>query len=229
MESFEQLEKELNLIFRNKELLKTALTHRSYLNEHKEVKFSNERLEFLGDAVLQFLSSQFLYEKFVSSPEGDLTNYRASLVCAPSLADVSQKLNLGSYLFLSRGEEDSGGRNREYILANTFEALLGALFLDQGLPACSALVEKHLFPKIDEIIESQTYKDYKSRFQEYAQEKYNQTPEYKEVSSWGPDHNKTFQMGVFIGREELGRGEGSSKQKAEQEAAQDALVKLKAV
>lgn len=229
MENPDLLEKELNLNFANKELLKNALTHRSYLNEHKDVKFSNERLEFLGDAVLQFLSSKFLYEKFPNSPEGDLTNYRASLVCAPSLAEVSRKLNLGSYLFLSRGEEDSGGRGREYILANTFEAFLGALFLDQGLAACTSLVEEHLFPKIEEILSNQTYKDYKSRFQEYAQGKFNQTPEYKEVSSRGPDHNKTFQMGVYIGDEELGRGEGSSKQKAEQEAARDALVKLKAV
>jgi len=227
MDKLEILEKELNVLFINKDLLKTALTHRSFLNEHKEVKFSNERLEFLGDAVLQFLSSKFLYGKFPNSPEGDLTNYRASLVCAPSLAEVSRVLNLGEYLFLSRGEEDSGGRKREYILANTFEAFLGALFLDQGLDPCNKLVDTYLFPKIEQILNDQTYKDYKSRFQEYAQEKYNQTPEYKEKSSWGPDHNKTFQMGVFIGEEELGKGEGSSKQKAEQEAARDALVKLK--
>lgn len=226
MDKLEVLEQELNIKFNNKELLKTALTHRSFLNEHKEVKFSNERLEFLGDAVLQFLSSRFLYEKFPNSPEGDLTNFRASLVCAPSLAETSKKLNFGEYLFLSRGEEDSGGRKREYILANTFEAFLGALFLDQGLQPCRKLVEENLFPKIEQVLNDQTYKDYKSRFQEYAQEKYNQTPEYKEVSSWGPDHNKTFQMGVYIGEKEIGKGDGSSKQKAEQEAARDALVKL---
>lgn len=227
MLNIEHLERELNLNFNNKGLLENALTHRSYLNEHKEVKFSNERLEFLGDAVLQFLSSRYLYEKFPNSPEGDLTNYRASLVCAPSLAEVSLKLGLGEHLFLSRGEEESGGRKREYILANTFEALLGALFLDQGMEPCRKLVEENLLPKIDEVLENQTYKDYKSRFQEYSQEKYNQTPEYKEVDSWGPDHNKIFVMGVYIDEKELGKGEGSSKQKAEQEAAHNALVNLK--
>lgn len=227
MDNLETLEQELSIKFNNKDLLKTALTHRSFLNEHKEVKFSNERLEFLGDAVLQFLSSRFLYEKFPGSPEGDLTNFRASLVCAPSLAEASRKLNFGEFLFLSRGEEDSGGRKREYILANTFEAFLGALFLDQGLEPCRKLVEESLFPKIEQVLSDQTYKDFKSRFQEYAQEKHNQTPEYKEVNSWGPDHNKTFQMGVYIGEKELGKGDGSSKQKAEQEAAHDALVKLK--
>lgn len=227
MLNIEHLERELNLNFNNKSLLENALTHRSYLNEHKEVKFSNERLEFLGDAVLQFLSSRYLYEKFPNSPEGDLTNYRASLVCAPSLAEVSLKLGLGEHLFLSRGEEESGGRKREYILANTFEALLGALFLDQGMEECRKLVEENLLPKIDEVLENQTYKDYKSRFQEYSQEKYNQTPEYKEVASWGPDHNKIFVMGVYIGEKGLGKGEGSSKQKAEQEAAHNALVNLR--
>lgn len=227
MLDIEHLERELNLKFNNKDLLENALTHRSYLNEHKEVKFSNERLEFLGDAVLQFLSSRYLYEKFPNSPEGDLTNYRASLVCAPSLAEVSLKLGLGEHLFLSRGEEESGGRKREYILANTFEALLGALFLDQGMEPCRKLVEENLLPKIDEVLENQTYKDYKSRFQEYSQEKYNQTPEYREVDSWGPDHNKVFMMGVYIDKKELGKGEGSSKQKAEQGAAQNALVNLK--
>ena len=176
--------------------------------------------------MLQFLSSKFLYDRFPSSPEGDLTNFRASLVCAPSLAEASRMLNLGEYLFLSRGEEESGGRKREYILANTFEAFLGALFLDQGMEPCRKMVEGHLFPKIEEILSNQTYKDYKSRFQEYAQEQYNQTPEYKEVDSWGPDHNKTFVMGVYIGNKELGKGEGSSKQKAEQAAAKDALEKL---
>jgi ribonuclease-3 len=226
MNDLEILEHSLNIIFNNKELLRTALTHRSFLNEHKETKCSNERLEFLGDAVLQFLSSRFLYDKFPGSPEGDLTNFRASLVCAPSLAEASRSLNFGEFLFLSRGEEDSGGRKREYILANTFEAFLGALFLDQGLEPCKKMVEENLFPKIDQILSDQTYKDYKSRFQEHAQEKYNQTPEYKEVGSWGPDHNKTFQMGVYIGERELGKGDGSSKQKAEQAAAKNALDNL---
>ncbi|MCL5004091.1 MAG: ribonuclease III [Patescibacteria group bacterium] len=226
MEKIEKLEEEIGLNFNDKELLKTALTHRSYLNEHREVKCSNERMEFLGDAVLQFLSSRFLYEKFPDSPEGDLTNFRAALVCAPSLAKVSIELELGSYLFLSKGEEDSGGRLREYILANTFEALLGAVFLDRGIEACGRIVERYLFPGIDEILKNHTYKDYKSLFQELSQEKYNQTPEYKELSAWGPDHNKTFKMGVYLSAKLFGEGEGSSKQKAEQSAARDALAKL---
>lgn len=226
MEKTDILENNLGLKFNRRELLETALTHRSYLNEHKQIKISNERLEFLGDAVLQFLSSRFLYEKFPGSPEGELTNYRASLVCAPSLAQASRQLNLGEYLFLSKGEEESGGRKREYILANTFEAVLGALFLDQGMDECRKLLEKELLPKIDEILQNRTYKDFKSLFQEYAQEKFNQTPEYREINSFGPDHNRTFVMGAFINNKEMGKGEGGSKQKAEQEAARDALVNL---
>lgn len=226
MDNIELIQNNLSINFKDRSLLETALTHRSYLNEHKNIKSSNERLEFLGDAVLQFLSSQFLYQKFASSPEGELTNYRASLVCAPSLAEVSRELNLGEYLFLSKGEEDSGGRKREYILANTFEAFLGAIFLDQGIPSCQNLLEKVLFPKIEEIVRSQTYKDYKSRFQELAQEKFDRTPEYRELDSRGPDHDRIFLMGAFVNNKEMGRGEGSSKQKAEQAAAKDSLVKM---
>lgn len=226
MATLAELEEKLFTHFNNQELLKTALTHRSFLNEHRDVKFSNERLEFLGDAVLQFLSSQFLYERFPNSPEGELTNFRAALVCAPSLAEISRKIDVGSFLFLSKGEEDSGGRGREYILANTFEALLGALFLDRGLAVCKELVEKTLFPQIEVIVENKSYKDDKSLFQELVQEKYNQTPEYKELEAWGPDHDKTFLMGVFLGEREFGRGRGASKQKAEQEAARDALTRL---
>lgn len=226
MDNIDLIQKNLEISFNDRGLLETALTHRSYLNEHKNIKYSNERLEFLGDAVLQFLSSQYLYQKFSASPEGELTNYRASLVCAPSLAEVSRQLNLGEYLFLSRGEEDSGGRKREYILANTFEALLGAIFLDQGLPTCQKILEKNLFPKIDEIVRSQTYKDYKSRFQELSQEQFDRTPEYKELAFRGPDHDRIFLMGAFVNGKEMGSGEGSSKQKAEQAAAKDALVKM---
>lgn len=227
MNDLGSLEAALNVKFKEKTFLETALTHRSYLNEHKEIKVSNERLEFLGDAVLQFLSSQFLYAKFNDLPEGELTNLRASLVCTPSLAEVSRQLSVGSYLNLSRGEEDSGGRAREYILANTFEAILGAIFLDSGLETAKKLLESYLFPKIDQIYKNQSYKDYKSRFQELAQEKYNQTPEYKEIKTWGPDHDKRFLMGAYILDELFGQGEGPSKQKAEQEAAKDSLEKLK--
>jgi ribonuclease-3 len=134
---------------------------------------------------------------------------------------------MGDHLNLSRGEEDSGGRSREYILANTFEAVLGAIFLDQGLPKAKEFLEKNLFPKIDNIYNTQSYRDYKSRFQELTQEKHNQTPEYKEIQTWGPDHDKRFLMGAYLSGNLVGQGEGASKQKAEQEAAKDALEKLK--
>lgn len=221
------LERGLGTKFKKIALLEMALTHRSYLNEHKEVKISNERLEFLGDAVLQFLSSHFLYGKFANLPEGELTNLRAALVCTPSLAEISRKLSVGGYLNLSRGEEDSGGRSREYILANAFEAILGAIFLDQGLEKAERFLETNLFPQIDQIYQSQSYKDDKSRFQELSQAKYNQTPEYKEIHAWGPDHDKRFLMGVYLSDKLFGQGQGLSKQKAEQEAARDALEKLK--
>ncbi len=226
MDNLTDLENKLKLKFTHPEILRTALTHRSYLNEHKDISDSNERLEFLGDAVLQFLSSQFLYHQFATSPEGDLTNFRASLVCTPSLAEISKNLNFGQHLYLSRGEEETGGRYREYILANTFEAVLGAIFLDQGIDACRILLEKNLFPKMTEIIKNKSYKDYKSRFQEFSQEKFSQTPEYKEIESRGPDHDKTFLMGIYLGPDLKGQGQGTSKQKAEQEAARDALIKF---
>lgn len=226
MDPLSELEAKIQTDFKNTDLLKTALTHRSYLNEHKEIKNSNERLEFLGDAVLQFLTSHFLYEKYPNLPEGDLTNLRASLVCTPSLAQVSQTLNVGDYLFLSRGEEESGGRSREYILANTFEAILGAVFLDGHLKAVGSILKIYLFPKIEEIYKNQSYKDFKSRFQEIVQERFSQTPDYRQVEAWGPDHNKMFLMGVYLSEKLMGKGEGPSKQKAEQAAAKDALEKL---
>lgn len=226
MKNLENLQKNLGLEFKNTELLETSLTHRSYLNEHKDIKVSNERLEFLGDAVLQLLSSHFLYEKFRLLPEGELTNLRAALVCTPSLAEISRQLKVGDYLFLSRGEEDSGGRSREYILANAFEAILGAIVLDRGLKQAKLFLEKFLFPKIEEIYKNQNYRDDKSRFQEMAQEKYDQTPEYRQIKAWGPDHDKQFLMGVYLSQKLCGQGEGSSKQKAEQAAAKDALTNI---
>lgn len=217
---------ELKANFKDTNLLDTALTHRSYLNEHEDVKESNERLEFLGDAVLQFLASEFLYKKFPESPEGYLTNLRAAMVCTPSLAKASRNINVGPYLKLSRGEEDSGGREKDYILANTFEALLGATYMDSGVSVCKKFLEKNLFPSLTEIIKEGSYKDYKSKFQEITQEKLSVTPSYKEVSSFGPDHNKRFVMGVYLNDKLFAKGEGSSKQRAEQEAAKAALEKL---
>ena len=145
-----------------------------------------------------------------------LTNYRAAIVCTPSLAAEAERLGYGEFLLLSRGEEATGGRNREYILANTFEAVLGAVYLENGIDHCKEFVARELFYKVDEIIENESYKDAKSKFQEAAQEKFNVTPEYKLLDSWGLDHEKTFKIGVFVDEKEFGVGEGRSKQKAEQ-------------
>jgi len=221
---FEQLQKNLDTTLTNRELFQTAFTHRSYLNEHTNyTNPSNERLEFLGDAVLQHLSSEYLYLKYPTQPEGELTNYRSAIVCTPSLASESRNLGYGHFLMLSNGEESTGGRDREYILANTFEAVLGALYLEKGIDFCRSFLNKVLFYKVDEIVRNQEYKDAKSKFQETAQEKFGITPEYKVLDSWGPDHDKTFKVGVFLGAKQMGVGEGRSKQKAEQNAAEDAI------
>jgi ribonuclease III len=221
------LQKILKTNVSDEQLFITAFTHRSYLNEHPEYKGqSNERLEFLGDAVLQLLSSEHLFKKYPDQPEGILTNYRSSIVCTTSLAEEAKRLEYGSLLFLSNGEEATGGRDREYILANTFEAVLGALYMEKGLPDCATFVERELFYKVETIVENEDYKDAKSKFQETAQEKLNVTPTYRVIDSWGPDHEKTFNVGVFLGEEKWGEGEGRSKQKAEQNAAIEALKKL---
>lgn len=221
-----QLEEVLRIKIKNIDLFETAFTHRSYLNEHPNYKHpSNERLEFLGDAVLQLISSEHLYSNY-EEPEGVLTNYRSAIVCTKSLAQEAKRLGFGEFLYLSKGEEASGGRDREYILANTFESVLGALYLVEGLEFCKTFITKELLYKVDEIIETESYKDAKSRFQEKAQELKGITPEYRVLEAWGPDHEKSFKVGVFLGNEMLGEGEGGSKQKAEQKAAFSALDKL---
>ncbi len=213
--------------FKNKDLLENAFIHRSYLNEHPGCKLpSNERLEFLGDAVLEFLTSGHLYETYDQEPEGRLTAYRSSLVKTETLAALARDLDFGSRLKLSRGEDESGGRESEYLLADTFEAFLGALYLDQGIPACQKFLGETLFPKLGKIVATKAYKDYKSSLQEIAQEKVNFTPIYRVLDEWGPDHVKTFKVGVFIKDKQEGVGEGSSKQRAEVEAARNALEEL---
>jgi len=225
--NFKKVQEILKFKLKDEELFKTAFTHRSYLNEHPEYKNeSNERLEFLGDSVLQLLSSEYLYKHYLKSPEGDLTNFRSSVVCTPSIGAEARRLGYGEMLLLSNGEEATGGREREYILANTFEAVLGALFFDQGLDVCREFVERELMYKIGSVVENQEYKDAKSMFQEEAQEKIGVTPSYKIVDSWGPDHEKTFKVGVYLGEDLWGEGEGKSKQKAEQDAAEKALEKI---
>ena len=223
-----KLQQTIEIEFSNPELLDNAFVHRSYLNEHPHFQTgSNERLEFLGDAVLELLTSEELYRSYPDRPEGDLTSFRAAIVCTKSLAEESRRLNLGEHLYLSRGEEDSGGRNREYILANTFEALLGAIYLDSNFETCRRFLEKNLFYKIDEIVQNERYRDAKSTLQETTQEEVSLTPIYKVLDEWGPDHAKHFKMGIFLGDKQVGVGEGNSKQEGEQEAAKDALEKWK--
>lgn len=223
-----ELEKRLGVTFGNRDYLRTALVHRSYLNENPGFDLpSNERMEFLGDAVLELIVSEHLYHTYPDSPEGELTNFRSSLVNTVSLAEVSGRLGAGEFLFLSRGEEGSGGRQNQYILANTFEALLGAIYLDQGFEAASTFVHTHLMGKLAEIIEKQLYKDAKSTLQELSQEEISITPVYKVLSEEGPDHNKTFTVGVYAGSKQLARGAGKSKQLAEQQAAANALANWK--
>lgn len=210
----------------NLDLYKRAFIHRSYLNETTENN-SNERLEFLGDAVLQLLTSQFLFKTYTNDPEGILTAYRAALVNTVSLAEEAKRLGYGELLFMSKGEEATGGRDREYILANTFESLLGALYLDKGLEFCDKFLHENLFYKIDKIIKNEDYKDKKSLFQEVSQEKYSITPIYKVLSETGPDHDKTFEVGVYLDTKLIAKGKGSSKQKAESSAAENALNSIK--
>ena len=222
-----KLDEILGYTFNNKELLRTALTHRSYLNEHTGYKNpSNERLEVLGDAILQFLISEHLYETYQEEPEGVLTNYRAATVCTPSLGAESLKMGFGDFLLLSKGEEGSGGRTKEYILANTFEAMLGAIYLDsQNIDFCREYLTKNLFYKISDIVSAEAFRDFKSHFQELAQEKRGITPVYRVIKETGLDHEKKFLVSVNLGREKVAEGEGHSKQKAEQDAAHQALVK----
>ncbi len=224
---FKKVQEILKTDLENEELFRIAFTHRSYLNEHPENGHkSNERLEFLGDAVLQLLSSEYLYQHYKKAPEGELTNYRSAVVCTSSIGAEARRLGYGEMLFLSNGEEATGGREREYILANTFEAVLGALYFEKGLDFCKKFVERELLYKIDDVIKREEYKDAKSLFQEIAQEKHGVTPSYKIEDSWGPDHEKSFKVGVFLGGDLWGEGQGKSKQKAEQDAAEKALERM---
>jgi ribonuclease-3 len=215
----------LGLTFTNLDLLAEALTHRSYLNENKDARAHNERLEFLGDAVLELAVTHFLFNRFPDKPEGDLTAFRASLVNTFSLADTAELLGLNDMLLLSKGESKDTGRARQIILANAFEAVLGAIYLDQGFTAAEAFVAEHLYPKIDTVIETRAWQDAKSRFQEVAQDKKGVTPVYKTLAEVGPDHDKKFTVGAFLNTDEIARGDGKSKQEAEQAAAQKALEK----
>jgi len=227
MPNFAKFASKLGLAFESLDLLAEALTHRSFLNENRGVvKAHNERLEFLGDAVLELAVTHFLFEKFPTKPEGDLTAYRSALVNTFSLAGVADTLGVNEYLLLSKGEAKDTGRARQIILANALEAIIGAIYLDQGYSAAEAFIAKHLYSKIDEVIEKRAYQDAKSRFQEASQEKRGVTPSYEVVSEEGPDHDRQFTVASMLGRVEVARGEGKSKQEAEQAAAGNALDKM---
>jgi len=224
MKNFEELEKKLGITFKNKDLLTQAFTHRSYLNENPDFKLEhNERLEFLGDAVIELIVTSHLYKEYPEKAEGELTNWRAALVNAKMMTSVAEDLGFNDYLLLSRGETKEVGKARAYILANTFEALLGALYLDSGYSPCDEFIKKYLFKNLVGIIKDGSYKDSKSKFQEEAQEKVSITPNYKVVKESGPDHDKKFVVGVFLGAELIAEGQGSSKQEAEEDAATVAL------
>jgi len=222
-ENFEQFEKKLKVNFKNKDLFKQAFCHRSYLNENPEFGLQhNERLEFLGDAVLELSVTEYLFNNYKNS-EGDMTNWRAALVNTQSLAETSAKLGFDEYLLLSKGESKDTGKARQYILADTLEAFLGAFYLDQGLEKSRKFIEEHIVSKLAKILEEGSHIDSKSSFQEQAQERVKITPTYRVVKDWGPDHEKHFIVGVFLGKELIAEGEGSSKQEAEESAARNAL------
>jgi ribonuclease-3 len=224
MTTFKTFEQGIGFEFNNTTLLRQAFTHRSYLNEHRgEVETHNERLEFLGDAVLELVVTHFLYEKFPDQPEGDLTAYRAALVNAVTLSEVASTIGMNEYLLLSKGEAKDTGRARAILLANAIEALIGAIYLDQGYDPAKKFIERHLFPKIDEIIKKKLWRDPKSTLQEKVQEAEGATPHYSVVRETGPDHDKQFIVGVYVRDMLLAQGSGKSKQEAEQDAARNAL------
>lgn len=221
-----KLESTLGVTFTNKDLLIQAFVHRSYLNENPRFYLDhNERLEFLGDAVLELIVTDYLYANY-PNPEGDLTAWRAALVNAKMLAKIAERLHMNDFLLLSKGEAKDKGKARQVILANAIEAFIGALYLDKGYEAVTPFVHAHIIPELAHIIALQSYKDAKSTFQELAQEKKGITPRYIVLKEWGPDHAKNFSIGVFLDDEQVGVGEGVSKQEAQQSAADDALTKL---
>ncbi len=212
--------------FDNQKLLQLAFIHRSYLNEAKDVRESNERLEFLGDSILSFVVSDHLYKAYPDFDEGILTNLRSLVVNTKSLAKLAKKHNFGKYLMLSHGEEDSGGRENESILANTFEAVIGALFIDQGIDPVKIFLYEALIPEIETYVQKKVFKDPKSLLQEYVQSKKQNSPLYKVLYEEGPAHAKQFTIGVFVGDTQVGEGKGKSKQEAEERAAEQALEKI---
>lgn len=229
MKDFSKLEKIIDVKFKNIDLLTQALVHRSYINEHPKFHLHhNERLEFLGDAVLEIIVTEHLYYNYPDTPEGDLTNWRASLVNSKMLATVAGETELEDYLYLSKGEsKDSNSKARQYILANAVEALIGAIYLDQGVKSARKFVEKYMLSKLNNILSNQLFMDPKSKFQEKAQEIYKVTPHYKVLKEGGPDHAKIFEIGLYLKDELVSKGKGSSKQEAQVDAAAKGIKKKK--
>jgi ribonuclease III len=224
MSDLSPLESAIGLKFKNQETLQNALVHRSFINENHQTKEHNERLEFLGDAVLELIVTDHLYNNY-PNPEGDLTNWRAALVNSHMLASCATEISLEKYLLLSKGEaKDDNSKARQYILANAYEALIGAIYLDQGYAATDKFIKEKLLTKLDYILDNELYIDSKSKFQEEAQAKTGVTPRYEVLEESGPDHNKHFKIGIYLNKEIIATGTGTSKQEAQMDAAKNALT-----
>ncbi len=220
----EDFSKKLGIPVRNSELFQESITHRSYLNEHRGYKLNhNERLEFLGDAVLELIVTEYLYHAF-PNPEGELTSFRAALVNGEMLAAIAGRMGLGDFLLMSRGETKDTGRARMWLLANAMEAVIGAIYLDSGYDAAQKFIEANVLSELPKVLEDGSYADPKSRFQELAQEKVGITPNYRILKEWGPDHDRHFSAGAFLGEDLVAEGEGASKQEAQRNAAEAALA-----
>lgn len=224
MIQFSDFEKKIKVVFKDKDLLKQSFTHRSYINENPKTAIShNERLEFLGDAVLELIVTDFLYKKYPQYTEGELTALRSALVNAIIISEIAGDIGMNDYLLLSKGETKDKGKARQYILANTYEAFVGAMYLDQGYDVVEKFITKTLLPKTEEIVNKKLWRDAKSLVQEKAQEFVSVTPAYKVLHESGPDHDKHFTVGIYFGPNLIAEGKGKSKQEAEQSAAMVAL------
>jgi ribonuclease-3 len=218
-----KLETKIKIQFKDRNLLQSSLTHRSYLNENRKWPLPhNERLEFLGDAVLELITTEYLYRNF-PNPEGELTNLRSALVNYKMLSEIAQTIGLEDYILLSKGEAKDTGRARQVILANAIEALIGAIYLDQGFTVVGDFINENVINQLKPILSAGKILDPKSKFQELTQEKLGITPHYKVLTEWGPDHSKSFEVGVFVGERQIAKGVGSSKQEAEIAAAENGL------
>jgi ribonuclease-3 len=221
---FSDFEKKIKVTFKDKNLLKQAFTHRSFINENPGANLShNERLEFLGDAVLELIVTDFLYKKYPQYAEGELTALRSALVNAIIISEIAGDIGMNDYLLLSKGEAKDNGKARQYILANTYEALVGAMYLDAGYEVTNKFIAKTILPKTSEIVNKKLWRDAKSLVQEKAQEFVLVTPAYKVLNQSGPDHDKHFTVGIYFGPNLIAEGKGKSKQEAEQKAAEAAL------